>query len=170
MSDYPKKIHECFKRTLLFGSGKKVRPMALCFVNNFFQDSPCAGTREASDEEMRENNQLYASYPNGSRCASCPFLKSGEYVSDILRELKTFGLFCAQDNSEVGERRKGYFNCLCMDYFFQPLLDRTKSRCYLTFDETDKRNAWNMLHKLDFDGLIRLIDDIENFCKANDIK
>ena len=109
MSDYPKNIHECIKRTLLFSSGKKINPVSICFVNNYLQESPCLGTSTITEEEQREIMPLINSLPNGSRCLSCPFLKHGEYISDILRIIKTFGLICTQDQdtgSGVFQMRK----------------------------------------------------------------
>ena len=170
MSDYPKKIHECFKRTLTFSSGKKIKPVAVCFANSFFLESPCSGTTTASEEDQRENRDLYCNFPNDSRCASCPFLKYGEYISDALRVLKTFGIFCTQDNTDVGESRKRYFYNVCIDYLFAPLLDRVKSRCYLTFDDVDKKTTIKTLRNMDFNSMLRLIDEMEKFCKENNIK
>lgn len=165
-----RKIHECIKRTLIFSSGKKIKPVALCFANNFFLDSPCSGTTSASEEEHRENRELYGFFPNDSRCASCPFIKYGEYISDALRILKTFGLCCIQENSEVSEGRKRYFYSTCLDYFFQPLLDKVKSRCYLTFEESDRKYVINELHNMNFDKMLCLIGEMETFCKENNIK
>lgn len=170
MSDYPKKIHECFKRTLIFTSGNKIKPVAFCFVNGFFQDSPCSGTVPANEDDQRENRELYRYFPNESRCSSCPFLKCGEYVSDALRSLKSFGVFCAQDDTDIGESRKRYFWNTCIDNFFSQLLDKVKNRCYLTFTEEDKRWVLNTLHGMSFEELVGLVDKMENFCKENNIK
>ena len=171
MSDYPKKIHECFKRTLVFGSGKKVRPFSLCFASGYAYEAVCEGTSEASSEEQRENRELYGSFPNGSRCASCPFLKSGEYVSDALRILRTYGLLIFQEASGEGaERKKSVFVSSCLDGFFMPLLDRVRARCYLTFDEMDRKTVINKLHDMDFKEMFELVEKLNIFCKENDIK
>ena len=171
MSDYPKKIHECFKRTLIFESGKKLaRPVAICFFHNFSSESNCAGTREASPEEQREFKELYSYYPNGSRCASCPFLKSGEYISDALRIFKTFGMLCLQETCDASERLKSNFLCSCIDGFLRPLIDKVKLRCYLTFGDSEKRMATNKLNEMDFNQVFNLIEKMEMFCKENNIK
>lgn len=169
MSDYPKKIHECFKRTLLFGSGKKIKPVVFCFGNNTFLDSNiCNGAIEASPEDEREYRERFVYYPNGSRCASCPFLKSSEYTSDALKVLKICGAMCFQ---EVGnERRKDIFTSLCRDGFLVPLLDRVKARCYLTFNDSDRRMIYDKIMRMNFEQMFTLIEKIDAFCKENNIK
>ena len=172
MSDYPKNIHECIKRTLIFSSGKKIDPISICFVNNYLQDSPCSGTSSLSEEEQREIISLVNNMPNGSRCLSCPFLKVGEYVSDALRMIKTFGLVCAQDKGDmnsVAEMRKSYF-CSCVERFLRRILDKVRIRCYLTFSESDKKNMIYKINEMSFNELFHIIDEMEKFCKENNIK
>ena len=170
MSDYPKKIHECIKRTLLFESGKEVRPVSLCFIQEYLLESMCTGTSEALAEEQRENSELFSYYPNGSRCSTCPFLKSGMYVSDILRVLKTFGTLSLQDTGNTAERRKNYFMSKCVEGFLVPLLNRTRARCYLTFSDSDKRAARQEISDMNFNDMLKLIIEIYDFCKENNIK
>lgn len=165
MSDYPKKIHECFKRTLLFESGKKVTPFSMCFTTYFSCKHIylCNGTTE---ETSSERTELIESYPNGSRCGSCPFLKCGEYNSDIIKNLKTVGLISSQ--SEFSNSTY-IFRDACVMYL-RKLAERVKERCYLTFTNDDKRFVINSIQDMDFEQVLNLIIKMDEFCKENNIK
>lgn len=164
MSDYPKKIHECFKRTLMFESGKKIQPVSFCLATHLTTngDTLCQGTTEIANVER-------FSFPNGSRCLTCPFLKSDEYISDALKTLRTLGLIYAQDNQIMASHRACY-NDVCKELFLKPLVMKVRARCYLTFTDDDKRSVYNRICDLDFTQTFNLIDKMYTFTQENNIK
>ena len=166
-----KKIHECIKRTLVFESGKPFKPLSFCFVNDYGIENTCSGAREAQEEEIRENrNFKFTNLPSDSRCMSCPFLKQEFFISDILKLVRDNLLIHLQNYSANEERSLLYLTGISIDRFFNPLLEKVKQRCYLTFTESDRRVANTKLREMDARQLFELVDSMEKFCKENNIK
>lgn len=165
MSDYPKKIHECFKRTLMFESGKKIQPTIFCLAVHLSNgDTMCQGTSEIANSELSYN------LPNGSRCLTCPFLKRDEYISDALKTLRTLGLLYSQDNNQQMSSHKMCYVDVCKEMFLKPFVSKVRARCYLTFTDEDKRSVFNRFCDFDFDDTFNLINKMYDFVQENNIK
>ena len=170
MTDREKKFHECVKRTLVFGNGKKIAPVFICAADRLGLDDMCRGsdsTITSSDPEYRENG--LDNVVSGRNCIGCPFCKVYYYFGEAAHYLKDH-LLVAVKNADAFPGLLDSLRSIVIARFLWPLIAKVKARCYLTLTERDcdlMREKAEMSSNVE---LIKLLADIEAFCKENNIK
>lgn len=170
MTDREKKFHECAKRTLIFDNGKKILPVFLCMVDGMNFDNACYGSDGnilSSDPELREN--ALETVINGRSCIGCPFCRINYYFGEAVHFFKD-ALLAARRNKDAYPQLENVLKSRVVLGLLFPLVAKVKTRCYLSLTERDCNSIKDSIEGLSADQILKLLIDIEAFCKENNIK
>lgn len=170
MTDRERKFHECAKRTLILENGKKIVPVFLCVANNVGLEDSCRGSDgsiQSSDPEYKENG--LEGIISGRNCLGCPFSRINYYFGEALHFMKDF-FIVARKNKDLPPALEDTVRSNIIVRLLFPLVAKVRARCYLTLTDRDCDYIRSKIESYTNVELIKLLSDIENFCKENNIK
>ena len=170
MTDRETKFHECVKRTLLLDNGKKISPAFMCIANNAGLENPCHGSDgniPSSDPEYKENG--LEGLISGRNCLGCPFCRIFYYFGEAVHFFKDC-FIVAKKNEEMYPTFIDTVRTRVIIGLFLPLIAKVRMRCYLTLTERECEHFRDKIEACSITELIKLLTDIEIFCKENNIR